>query len=148
MCRFQGTQLQISQGEPQLSTDRSLGFKIPTKLPRKRKTKTKTKKERKIDLCSPKALGVLKGASVPPRRLRVMQTCLANGRELTSTGCIWTLKSTARMHLRAAAVPVAQASPGSRRACHPPWPASLHGLSDGVCTSNHYECIIAPFSKS
>lgn len=98
--------------------------------------------------CS-KDLRVLEGASVHPIGL-VMLTYLANDHQLLGIWCIWTLKITGKVNLSKGNTGCLSPTihPASSRHTMLLGQPTIQGLSDGACTSNHYDFIIAPFSKS
>lgn len=98
--------------------------------------------------CS-KDLRVLKGASVHSVGL-VLLTHLASDLQLFCTWCVWTLKITGKVNLSKGNTWCLSPTihPASSRHTMLLGQPTIQGLSDGACTSNHYDFIIAPFSKS
>lgn len=104
----------------------------------------------KKDHCCSRDLRVLKDVSAPSPKMRLMSNHLVDNHKPISIWHSWTLKITGKMNL----------STGNTGW---PWPKlcpayiihtilcgqpTIPGLSNGVCASDHYDFITAPFSKS
>ena len=76
--------------------------------------------------------------------------CPLNDLQLFCTWCVWTLKITEKVNLSKGNTWCLSPTihPASSRHTMLLGQPTIQGLSDGACTSNHYDFIIAPFSKS